>query len=240
MKYSKRIPIRRKRIKEEDILQLAHIVESEFAEDDYKHHFVVDFWDDSSISDESSEIFKSVPFERKRANRVYIEYYNTSRNRHLEIELYDSTYLDGSEICITSNEQIWYESMITKFTDLLQSVENQSGFSVLFQSSAMPAICSAFGLFLTYLCAIRIANIIHENNIILAHSILFFISVLLLGINFALCFISGKCLDKAFPKVEFCFGPEHMNSGLKIRKAVIWCLLTFTPSLLSYLADILF
>lgn len=237
MKYSKKIRIKNKIIKKEDILQLSKIVEAEFSDDDYRHHFEIDFWDDSSITDGSSHIFNSDSFERKRAKRIYIEYYSNSLNKHIEITLYDSMYLDNSEITITSNEQLWYGAMITKFSDLLQNIEKQVVFASIVNSPFSIIITPTLGCILSYICVNVLSDIINGKGLVLSEITQTFIIVLVVATNFLLCVLAGKGLSRAFPTMDFCFGPDHMKAGLKTKKAASWCVATFAPSIILYLLE---
>lgn len=237
MVYSKTIKINRKRITKDDVLQLSKIVETEFSDDDYRHNFCVDFWDDSSITDISSEIFNSAQFDRKRTKRIYIEYYSESLNNHIEITLYDSTYVNDSEIKISSKEQLWYDAMTAKFTDVLSSIEEQCILALLIESPAFWGIVPLAGAIFTYTSVSLISAIINSNGIVLPQWIQMIVVLFAFGINITLCFFGGKCLSQAFPAIEFCFGADHMNRGLKIRKAIIWLFLTITPSVVLYFLE---
>lgn len=239
MKYSKTLKIKNKRIKKEDILYLSKIIEDEFPSDDSMLSFKINFWDDSSIADESSCIFSNSFFDRKRTKSISIECYDRSFNRRIQIELYDSTYIDNSKIEITSTEQLWHSSMIAKLEDFLRDLENQHVWAPLTNSSFLAFVILIVSAVLTYICTRPISSIINNHSIALSEPIQTLIIFFIFAVNLVLCVISAKYLYLAFPTIDFCFGPDHMNQSLKNRKAVTWCVATFLPSLLLYLLELL-
>ena len=91
IKYSKKIVIKRKILKEDDILRIAKLVHEQFQEGDYEEEYNILFDDQSSISSKNSiDVFRTDEFRRRRSERIWLMYRSKGLNNQIEIKLYMS------------------------------------------------------------------------------------------------------------------------------------------------------
>lgn len=234
MKYSKQIHINKKRIKKEDLLQISKIVMDEFSDEYSDRKFKVNFWDDSSITGDSEDVFNNSYFERKRSKEIVIECFNRGLSNYIRIDLCDSYYLDKSSITVDSDDSYWYNAMVSRFTEFIEETESQNILCIVGNHLFSSVILFVIGYPLSYCSGILIDEMLKNYNIVLSVFLNYLVVIFIVLLNFALSWYLINFLKKAFPSVEFCFGPEHMNSGLKIRKTIMWLIATFSPSIILY------
>lgn len=213
LKYSKTFKIKWKRIKYDDIIQIAKLVQNQFKEDDYKDCFDIGFCDGSCIEGSDMDIFSTDQFKRRTSERIAFTYHSKGYENKLEIKLYNSAVspLD-SEVMIKSTNQDWFDSILNQINTIIEEIETQRikiTDSIKYVGLSIISIVEA--LILNYsLCKIVLNPIPIELSSILTGVFAMFFSLL------NVYFLSK--IEKAYPKIEFMFGPEHMNTSKKIRR----------------------
>lgn len=213
LEYRKKIKIEYKVVKENDILQIARLFQDQFEENDYEREISLYFSDDSQISGQDIDVFTADEFKRRLCKIVRFSYASKGFEKRLEIWLYNTAIFDVvGKVEIISSDKGWYDSIINRITTLFGEVEKQKPvekyiYFAVGSLSVLEAIL--FSLSLTKV----FSNIFTAGTmpyLSCGSTMLFFL------INWRL----ADQLSKAYPKVEFAFGPEHLNSSKKIRKIV--------------------
>lgn len=213
LEYRKKIKIEYKVVKEDDILQIARLFQDQFEENDYEREISLYFSDDSQISGQDIDVFTADEFKRRLCKIVRFSYASKGFEKRLEIWLYNTAIFDVvGKVKIISSDKGWYDSIINKITTLFGEVERQKPvekyiYFAVGSLSVLEAILLSLSLTKVF------SNIFTAGTmpyLSCGSTMLFFL------INWRL----ADQLSKAYPKVEFAFGPEHLNSSKKIRKIV--------------------
>lgn len=214
MKYSREITIKNKVIKEDDILRIAKLVHDQFQQGDYIEEYEVLFDDESCISGaDNREVFDSAEFKRRRSKRVWFTYKSKGLKNTVEIKLYNSFLTSAnSSVEITSEDRRWYNNLCNEVLSILNEIEKQR-FSITYGVKYIGSIIISIIEGLLFACSLNriFANMFTTSQIIAIGSL-----------SCGLLVIVNSCLfdqiDKAYPNIEFSFGPDYLNKSQKLRK----------------------
>lgn len=211
LEYRKKIEIEYKVIKEDDILQIARLFQDQFEEDDYLRKISLYFSDDSQISGEDIDIFATDEFKRRLCKSVEFSYASKGFEKKFEICLYNTAILKlVGKVEVISSDKEWYDCINNRIITLFGEVEEQK--PVEKYSNIIEIVLSLIeAVLLTSSLAKVFPNIFNVTTMPLLSggSTLLFICI-----NRIL--MTQLC--KAFPEVEFAFGPEHLNPSKRLRK----------------------
>ena len=99
IQYRKGFIIKKRILREDDILRMANLIHKQFQQGDYKEEYELLFDDQSSITGKNNmDVFKSYEFKRRRCERLYFTYKSERLEKIIEIKLYNSviTPIDSS------------------------------------------------------------------------------------------------------------------------------------------------
>ena len=116
IQYRKGFIIKKRILREDDILRMANLIHKQFQKGDYKEEYELLFDDQSSITGKNNmDVFKSYEFKRRRCERLYFTYKSERLEKIIEIKLYNSviTPIDSS-IEIRSDDKDWFNSVFGK------------------------------------------------------------------------------------------------------------------------------
>lgn len=225
IKYAKEIFINNKIIHESDILQFAKIVDELYSDDDYKKEFIVYFADDSTISGDKIDVFKTDEFNRRVSVCIKMEYYSKELKNHLEINLYNTIkYKPISKINITSIDKTWYECTLQRINTTVDEIQNQSKLALLdsvFGCGSLPLILSTIFSLVVSELVFKIFPVIDTQKS--THYLIYF-SILIASILLFYKIILD--IIKMFPKLEFAFGIQYNRNGEKLKRLWGWVITT--------------
>lgn len=216
IKYSKKIVIKRKILKEDDILRIAKLVHEQFQEGDYEEEYNILFDDQSSISSKNSiDVFRTDEFRRRRSERIWLMYRSKGLNNQIEIKLYNSFLtLADSTVEISSRDKEWYHSICNEISTIIDEVEKQKiNITLGVKYFSATAIGIIEGLLLSFSLNKVFLGMLTDSQFALVGSMS---SVIFLWIN--LYFLG--LIEKAYPNIEFAFGPLYLNKSQKIRNSL--------------------
>lgn len=216
IKYSKKILIKRKILKEDDILRIAKLVHEQYQPDDYQEEYNILFDDQSSITGKNSiDVFKSDEFKRRRSKHIWFTYRSKGIENKIDIQLYNSLLsVADSTVEISSTDKDWYNSICNKIATIIDEIEMQKfniTFGVKYCGSIFLGIIEGLLLFVTL-------NRIHPDMFTNSES------AIVAGLSSAIfIWINSyfwKLIEKAYPNIEFSFGPVYLNKSQKIRNSL--------------------
>ena len=143
-------------------------------------------------------------------------------DKKFDIKLYDNTvYYIESYIEIISTDKEWYNSLLSKLNDILSEIENQNkicNINNIYIDCILNFILSLFESICVYRFLIKTFNLSSNDKISLTLSIYTMLIFFLINM-----FIFEK-IKKMYPKVDFYFGPEHLNYSKKTKKIWAYCI----------------
>lgn len=230
--YSKKTVIDDKVFKEEDIHLFARWFEELYSDDDYLRLIRLRFDDDSVIEGDAIDVFSTDAFKRRMCKAIRFEYTSKHYERYLRLELINyALWTIKSEIEIRSTDQVWYEAMLNRWETAVNEVEDQKRFVRHLDIATILLSMFEAALF----------SVIVQLKFISTK--IGFISVLLLVVSYSVFFLINchlaEKVEKAYPRVEFAFGPMHRNDSIK-KKHVIGLAVPFIIDvLLSVLSTLI-
>lgn len=228
LKYRKNIIIERKIIKEDDILLIAKLVHEQFQPEDYEEEYEIWFDDESRITGNNLDVFKTDEFKRRRSKRISYIYRSKHYDKEIEIRLYNYLVFSvPSEIEICSKDREWFNSICNKILTIVNDMEKQK-FSISSSAKllALLSISTVEGLLLSFSLYNIFSVTITDFDFSIISGIL---CMILVRIN--IYFI--ELIEKAYPNVEFAFGPDYLNKSQKIRKCM-WAAAPFAIDLILF------
>ena len=222
IKYSKEITIDSKVIRKIDVLQFAQLIKDLFQEGDYLKKFSIFFDDKSSISGQDMDVFECFEFERRKSILIILEYESVRLEKRLKICLRASMQYTSSEIEIISNDNDWYHQTLSKVKSIIEEIEPQNKIAIVNKPMFEIAITVGFGVILGLLAFIGILNILHFYNLSIPDDLRVFTSVALTLCFYGLINQIIKSIQKAYPSVQFDFGPDFKNKSNKLKKMWGW------------------
>lgn len=210
--YSKKFQIQYRIIREDDILRFAKLVHDQFQEGDYQEEYEILFDDQSRITgNDSSEVFATDEFKRRRSQYIKITYRSKGFDNKIDISLYNSVIAPSwpSEIGIVSNSHEWYNSICNQLSTVIDEMEKQK---IKITTAGKWIASMILGILEALLLDYSLRDVFSSVAQSSAFTGLF--SGLLYGINF---YFLGQ-IEKAYPNVEFSFGPAYLNTSQKKRK----------------------
>lgn len=229
IQYRKGFIIKKRILREDDILRMANLIHKQFQQGDYKEEYELLFDDQSSITGKNNmDVFKSYEFKRRRCERLYFTYKSERLEKIIEIKLYNSviTPIDSS-IEIRSDDKDWFNSICNEISTIISEMEKQK-FAITFPVKLYGSLIlsSIEGLLISSALDRVFPNVFtrsQSSSLTVAACMVFFL------INFYLLF---ELMRKAFPSVEFSFGPTYLNKSRKIRNSL--------GVLVPFLIDVIF
>lgn len=216
MVYSKEIVIKKKILKEDDILRIAKLIHEQFQPGDYKEEYDILFDDQSRITAINSiDVFKSDEFKRRRSERIWFEYRSKGFENRIEIYLYNSLLSFGdSKVEISSTDKDWYNSVCNEILTIINEVEKQKFSITLGMKYFASAVLGMIeGLLLSYSLNKILGGMFTDSQFALVISAF---GMIFMWINVYFF----ELLEKAYPNIEFAFGPVYLNKSQKIRNSL--------------------
>ena len=212
-RYFKKIPLKRKIFSKDDIIQLAKILDDEFQEEDYELCFEISFTDESKISDNSIDVFKSDAIDRKRTKSVRMEYRSSRMSNSIEVTIYQSNNESTlNEISIQSSDEDWFNSITSKFMNVVDTTRAQSKLcqvnDYLWEGIFVFVIMAVSAALSSYMTA-TVLDVFELHNT-LQMPIFLVIVALYCIIGFKIIFSN---LRKTYPNIDFDFGPAHLQTS---------------------------
>ena len=198
IEYKKTLTIKGKIIKEDDVLRIAHLLHSQFRTGDYTEEYEILFEDQSSLTgNDSVAILSSDEFRKRQSQRLWFTYKSKEFERRITVRIYNSFRLPTeSTIEISSIDRDWYNSICSQMATIINEMEHQKiTFSTLI-----------FSWSLSRLFPNSFSNSQESAIVGLSCMILMSVNLFLFGL-----------IEKAYPNVEFAFGPSYLSKSLKIR-----------------------
>ena len=213
LKYAKTFKIEYNILKEGDIIQIAKLFEDLFEENDYQREISLYFNDDSQISSQGIDIFKTDEFRRRLCECITFKYASKGYDRKVEVTLCNSAIMthSTSKIEIFSKDKEWYDRTINRFITILNEVEHQKPIEKY--SNIITTVLSTVESSLLFFTLIKLSPGSYDNTM---PFLMACIMISVLCFNYSL--MAQLC--KAFPRVEFAFGPAHLNPSKRIRKVL--------------------
>ena len=186
----------------------------QYSDDDYERCIRLDFDDESMIQGDDIDIFATDAFKRRRCMSIRFGYASKSYIRCLKIRLNNSALgVSDSEVEVCSSDQTWYDSMLNRLETIFSEVENQKRFA------RYPGLISIIlsNIEAILLC-ITLFNLLSVKSKVFAVILLYgVLGSFLWLVNITLI----ERLKKAYPCIEFSFGPTHLNESLRLRQMII-------------------
>lgn len=216
IKYSKKIVIKNKILNEDDILRIARLIHEQCQPDDYQEEYDILFDDQSSINTTKDiTAFKTDEFHRRRSKRIWFTYRSKGFKNKIDIHLYNSLLLENdSTVEISSTDKDWYNSIINEISTIISEIENQKINITVGTKYIGAMVISIFESLIFSNAVEKIFHDIFTNSQFTA--IVTFCSMILMLINLYLIGL----IEKAYPNVEFSFGPSYLNKSQKIRNSL--------------------
>lgn len=213
IEYKKTLTIKGKIIKEDDVLRIAHLLHSQFRTGDYTEEYEILFEDQSSITgDDSVAILASDEFKKRQSQRLWFTYKSKGFEHRITVRIYNSLLLPTeSTIEISSIDRDWYNSICNQMSTIINEMEHQKITFPPFANYIVSATASLvealiFSWSLNRLFPTSFNNLQESAIIALSCMILMSVNLFLFGL-----------IEKAYPNVEFSFGPAHLSKNLKIK-----------------------
>ncbi len=216
IKYSKRIVIKQKIFKEDDILRIAKLIHEQFREGDYEEKYEILFDDQSSIIGKNSiDVFKSDEFQRRQCEQLRFTYISKELDNEIEVKLYNSLLTSiESSVEIRSTDRDWYNSICNQILTIINEVEKQKlnmTWKVKYIASIIIGVTE--GILLSCSLDRIFPGALSSSQLAVISS--FFCAIFWLINSYFL-----ELINKAYPNVEFSFGPIYLNKSQKIRKSI--------------------
>ena len=212
IKYRKEFIIKHKVFKEEDILLLARTINEQYKEGDYTKRFTLQFDDKSEVRGDDLDVFATEAFKRRQCETIRFEYAAKGYDKQITIKLYNKaiSILD-SQLEVESTDQVWYESMLKRLETILDDAEKQHwvGQFTVPLSIVLSIIEAA-------LLSVAINKLLPELS---QNSLSSLIAMSIVLICFLNLFLSLR-LRKAYPSIEFAFGPMHRNTSFRLKQVI--------------------
>jgi hypothetical protein len=127
IQYRKEFIIKKKILREDDILRLANLIHNQFQQGDYNEEYNIIFDDQSSITGRNNlNVFKTYEFKRRRCSRLCFTYKSKNLEKSIEIDLYNSVNtLVDSNIEVRSNDKDWFNSICNEISTIISEMERQ-------------------------------------------------------------------------------------------------------------------
>lgn len=229
IQYRKEFTIKKKILREEDILRMAKLIHKQFQQGDFEEEYVIYFDDKSCIVGKNDmDVFKTYEFKRRRCKHLCFTYKSECLEKSIEINLYNSVMTPvNSSIEIRSDDIDWFNSICNEISTVISEIEERK--FVITDSTKFfgSLIVSAIETFLTSCAICKIFP--NMNTTPKFVFIAMMASIIFLSINYYLLF---ELMRKAFPSVEFSFGPTYLNKSQKIRNSL--------GVLVPFLIDVIF
>ena len=214
--YSKKITIKGKILKEDDILRIANLIHEQVQPDDYEEEYNILFDDQSCITGKRSiDVFKSDEFRRRRSERIWFTYRSKGFEKKVEICLYNSLLSPvESTVEITSTDKEWYNSTCNEILTIISEVENQKikiPYGAKYVGTTIISLVET--AIFSYSLERLFPNAFTKSQ---SNAIVFLCYAILLGVDLWLV----ELIEKAYPNVEFSFGPVYLNKSQKIRNSL--------------------
>ena len=213
IEYKKTLTIKGKIIKEDDVLRIAHLLHSQFRTGDYTEEYEILFEDQSSLTgNDSVAILSSDEFRKRQSQRLWFTYKSKEFERRITVRIYNSFRLPTeSTIEISSIDRDWYNSICSQMATIINEMEHQKiTFSTLRKLYCFcnPSLVESliFSWSLSRLFPNSFSNSQESAIVGLSCMILMSVNLFLFGL-----------IEKAYPNVEFAFGPSYLSKSLKIR-----------------------
>lgn len=213
IEYKKTLTIKGKIIKEDDVLRIAHLLHSQFRTGDYTEEYEILFEDQSSLTgNDSVAILSSDEFRKRQSQRLWFTYNSKEFERRITVRIYNSFRLPTeSTIEISSIDRDWYNSICNQMATIINEMEHQKITFPPFANYIVSAIASLvesliFSWSLSRLFPNSFSNSQESAIVGLSCMILMSVNLFLFGL-----------IEKAYPNVEFAFGPSYLSKSLKIR-----------------------
>lgn len=213
IEYKKTLTIKGKIIKEDDVLRIAHLLHSQFRTGDYTEEYEILFEDQSSLTgNDSVAILSSDEFRKRQSQRLWLTYKSKEFERRITVCIYNSFLLPTeSTIEISSIDRDWYNSICNQMATIINEMEHQKITFPPFANYIVSAIASLvesliFSWSLSRLFPNSFSNSQKSAIVGLSCMILMSVNLFLFGL-----------IEKAYPNVEFAFGPSYLSKSLKIR-----------------------
>lgn len=224
--YSKKFQIKYRIISEDDILRLAKLVHEQFQEGDYREEYEILFDDQSRITGNySTEVFASDEFKRWRSQSIKFTYRSKDYTNKIDISLYNSVITSSwpSEVEVVSTSQEWYNSICNQLSTVIDEMEKQK---IKITTTGKYIASMVLGILETLFLVYSLRTIFISTAQLTAFTGVF--SGLLWGLNAYFL----EQIEKAYPNIEFSFGPTYLNTSQKKRKCF--------GILIPFLIDVLF
>ena len=216
IEYSKKIIIKRKIIREDDVFRIAKLVHEQLQTGDDKEEYYALFDDQSCITGTNwSKIFKSDEFKKRRGEHLNFTYRSKYGERKIEINIYNSlSRMTDSDVIIFSKDREWYNSICNQISTVINEIENQK---IQLTLGAQYLLSIALGIVegvgFGYLFQKLPQTIISGFDLSLVYGIS-------CGIFTAINICALELVTKAYPNVEFSFGPSYLNESEKIKRGM--------------------
>ena len=207
IEYKKTLTIKGKIIKEDDVLRIAHLLHSQFRTGDYTEEYEILFEDQSSLTgNDSVAILSSDEFRKRQSQRLWFTYKSKEFERRITVRIYNSFRLPTeSTIEISSIYRDWNNSICNQMATIKKSPFPPFANYIV---SAIASLVESliFSWSLSRLFPNSFSNSQESAIVGLSCMILMSVNLFLFGL-----------IEKAYPNVEFAFGPSYLSKSLKIR-----------------------
>ena len=212
MKFSKSFNIEYKIIKKQDIEELLKLLEKQKKE--FRKKIKIVFDDDSEKENDNIDIIEREELNRRICKKIYFTYNTNNFDDEVEVCLINSSILRySSYVKISSNDEVWYNSIVNNINTILEEIEPQN-------------IISKYNILITFILVfieILLAIIILFNPIqkpinykgVITSSLSIFLFFITINIS------TPSHIEKIFPKVEFAFGSDYKNKPKILRKLYV-------------------
>lgn len=236
MGYRKEGKLKYRIVNKDNIIEIASYFE-ELCKEDGIASFTVYFYDNSSISGDTAEIFKSRVLRRKDAKRIHFRYSSAMYNNEIEVTLAESHLF--SEVLnvyeVYSTDEKFYNATLQKLEDILSGIRKRS----IYRRFWGVPLCVA-----NYILCFIVTNIIMsligftygkppENTIIhlpfelkpTEDAVLFISNRFLVFFTVFVFAMIAVAINFLYPEMEFDFN-SHRYINRKKWKTAIWWIFT--------------
>lgn len=216
MRYEEEILIDKKIFKKEDIVSIAKLISEQAQNDCYLIEYIAHFPDNKKIYSDNLDIFDSDRFNRKVCKQIDIIYISKKFNSKIYVRLYNSLFSNSKgSIEISSEDKVWSNAIVKEFKEILSEVEDRK-FIINTTIEILTLVFALIqGLIFCYYIHKFLPDIFTDDN---KQKFNFIVQLAVIFLN--MYFL--KHMKKAYPNIEFSFGPEHLNKSKKIRNFLLF------------------
>ena len=237
-KETRRLNINWRVFSKSDIRRLAQVLDVALrAAKEQKHHSSLSFQlyckgGISYESDSASILDDDGPLDIKRTIAIQMTFYDYEMGGYIDVSLREGNY--DNDLSVRGAEKNWVQGTFTNLQEIIESIRPQDNFILRNRGIVFHVISIGVGSLIfqiVYSLMSRIIEpiqnpsdfIIELRNFFKTNLWAYYIFEIFArwGNGLVLALYIREWLIRLWPKIEFDFGPDHMNK-LKVRRQRIW------------------